>query len=62
MTNYIIDQVNCFTEYKNVPTGLKIANQDNSTLYNSTLIAGVHYNNDQNNQDNNQNKNIDKIQ
>jgi hypothetical protein len=49
ITKYIINHVMATSE--NMPHGFKITNQDNSTLYNLTLIAGVDYNKDH--QDNN---------
>jgi hypothetical protein len=47
ITLSIINQVNCIATLKNMPTGLKISTQENQTFYNSTLIAGMDYHQDQ---------------
>ena len=52
MTLSIINQVNCFAMSEQMPSGLKITNQTDITLYTLTMIAGVDYTNNSKTNDN----------
>ena len=41
ITNEIVEQVNCLAKEEKMIRGLKILTHDNTTLYDSTLLAGV---------------------
>jgi hypothetical protein len=63
ITSAVIDQVSHLASSEHMPTGLKITNAMDQTLYNSTLFAGVehddNHNNDDNDNDNNDYNNND---
>ena len=53
----IIDQVNCLANQNRMLRGLKILTHNNTTLYDSTLIAGVDNQDIQENKDNQDDQN-----